>query len=78
MRTSRILDAFLALTLLVGACSDDDSDNSADATSTEVPAEVNQMLAAEPSTAAQPSQQRTHHRQHERHVLPGERSLNRG
>ena len=44
MRIPRILGAFLALTLLVGACSDDDSDDSADATSTEVPAEVNQLL----------------------------------
>ena len=44
MRIPRVLGAFLALTLLVGACSDDDSDDSADATSTEVPAEVNQLL----------------------------------
>jgi hypothetical protein len=44
MRIPRILGAILALTLLVGACSDDDSDDTADATSTEVPAEVNQLL----------------------------------
>lgn len=44
MRIPRILGAVLALTLLVGACSDDDSDDTADATSTEVPAEVNQLL----------------------------------
>ncbi|MFA9566428.1 MAG: DUF4440 domain-containing protein [Acidimicrobiales bacterium] len=44
MRIPRLLGAFLALTLLVGACSDDDSDDTADGTSTEVPAEVNQLL----------------------------------
>ena len=44
MRIPRILGAFLALTLLVGACSDDDSGDAADGTQTEVPAEVNQLL----------------------------------